>query len=191
MTGEESADGPDPTAAVGVHVLPRVRSRNDSSVWVALCSWSSVEVTRLQAGTGRKYRASSEAVRRMDPSFRTLPLYVSAPGLRFPDRPTTTCSGEMCRIGGDSVAERDFEEVLVAWPEVVVVAQCNVPEPRTSSELTGTNAFIGSFCLRTRLDILESTGSDGHGILLPLPHLLFDSSAAVFSSLLFNTGKQL
>lgn len=54
MTGDESADGPDPAVAVGVHVLPRVRSRNDSSVWVALSSWSNVEVTRLQAGTGRK-----------------------------------------------------------------------------------------------------------------------------------------
>lgn len=69
MTGEESAEGPEPAPALGVHVLPRVRSRYDSSVWVALSSWSRVEVSRLQAGAGRKYSASRDAVLRIEPSF--------------------------------------------------------------------------------------------------------------------------
>lgn len=69
MMGEESADGPVTDPPVGVHVLPRVRSKYDSSVWVALSSCRRVEVSRLQAGAGRKYSASRDAVRRIEPSF--------------------------------------------------------------------------------------------------------------------------
>uniref|UniRef100_A0A182TDQ8 Uncharacterized protein n=1 Tax=Anopheles melas TaxID=34690 RepID=A0A182TDQ8_9DIPT len=50
-------DGPAesmPPPPVVVPLPPRARSRNDSSVWVALSSWSRVGVTRLQAGAGRR-----------------------------------------------------------------------------------------------------------------------------------------
>lgn len=69
MMGEESAESPVTAPPVGVHVLPRMRSKYDSSVWVALSSCSRVAVSRLHAGAGRKYSASSDAVRRIEPSF--------------------------------------------------------------------------------------------------------------------------
>lgn len=77
-----------------------------------------------------------------------LPLYVSAPGLRWPEM---ACSGEICLMGGERVAERDLPPPPGPAPGVV---QWSDPEPLTTRELTGTNAFMGSFCLRTRLDIL-------------------------------------
>uniref|UniRef100_A0A8W7Q1X6 Uncharacterized protein n=1 Tax=Anopheles coluzzii TaxID=1518534 RepID=A0A8W7Q1X6_ANOCL len=67
MTGDDEVDdgdGPITTSAVVWEEdgpaesmpppPPRARSRNDSSVWVALSSWSRVGVTRLQAGAGRR-----------------------------------------------------------------------------------------------------------------------------------------